>query len=58
MPQVQAVLLLLGGRDTPVGVPPEISFVPDNRVSLLSQGLMLFMILRFVFNIFLHVGHD
>ncbi|KAL1821831.1 hypothetical protein ACET3Z_016700 [Daucus carota] len=30
--KVQAVLLLLGGRDTPVGVPPEISFVPDNRV--------------------------
>lgn len=30
--KVQAVLLLLGGRDIPIGVPPNVSFVPNNRV--------------------------
>ncbi|KAL8131047.1 hypothetical protein AgCh_007107 [Apium graveolens] len=32
MPQVQAVLLLLGTPDIPIGVAPDVSFVPNNRV--------------------------
>lgn len=54
MLQVQAVLLLLGGRDISIGGPSDVSFVPNNRVSLLLQRLMLLLILRFIFNICPH----